>query len=108
MRPILPRLLLPLLLSVALLNAPGAAGARDRDYLPPEVEQALKRQKVPGTSLSVFVREVGRDEPLISFNSTVPRNPASTMKVVTTYSALESLGSARCRRAREIRAPSRS
>ncbi len=52
----------------------------------------MKRQKVPGTSLSVFVREVGRDEPLVSFNSTVPRNPASTMKVVTTYSALESLG----------------
>ena len=94
MRPILPRLLLPLLLSAALFNAPGVAGARDRDYLPPEVEQAMKRQKVPGTSLSVFVREVGREEPLVSFNSTVPRNPASTMKIVTTYSALESLGPA--------------
>ncbi|MGB7739459.1 MAG: D-alanyl-D-alanine carboxypeptidase, partial [Steroidobacteraceae bacterium] len=94
MRPILPRLLLSWLLSAALLNAPGVTGARDRDYLPPEVEQAMKRRKVPGTSLSVFVREVGREEPLISYNSTVPRNPASTMKVVTTYSALESLGPA--------------
>ena len=94
MRPILPRLLLSWLFSAALLNAPGVAGARDRDYLPPEVEQVMKRQKVPGTSLSVFVREVGREEPLISYNSTVPRNPASTMKVVTTYSALESLGPA--------------
>ncbi|MGB7904877.1 MAG: D-alanyl-D-alanine carboxypeptidase, partial [Steroidobacteraceae bacterium] len=94
MRPILPRLLPPLLLCAALLNAPGVAGARDRDYLPPEVEQAMKRQKVPGTSLSVFVREVGREEPLVSYNSTVPRNPASTMKIVTTYSALESLGPA--------------
>ena len=94
MRPILSRLLLSCSLATALFTAPGVAGARDRDYLPPEVEQAMKRQKVPGTSLSVFVREVGRDEPLVSYNSTVPRNPASTMKVVTTYSALETLGPA--------------
>ena len=31
---------------------------------------------------------------LVSYNSTVPRNPASTMKVVTTFAALESLGPA--------------
>jgi serine-type D-Ala-D-Ala carboxypeptidase/endopeptidase (penicillin-binding protein 4) len=96
MRPILlPRLLLSWLFSAALLHAAGAAAAaRDRDYLPPEVEQVMKRQKVPGTSLSVFVREVGRDEPLVSYNPAVPRNPASTMKVVTTFAALETLGPA--------------
>ena len=94
MRPILPRLLLLVLLCAALLDAPGVAGARDRDYLPPEVEQAMKRQKVPTTSPSGSLRQVDHEEPLISFNSTVPRNPASTMKIVTTYSALESLGPA--------------
>jgi D-alanyl-D-alanine carboxypeptidase/D-alanyl-D-alanine-endopeptidase (penicillin-binding protein 4) len=94
MRPTLTRLLLYWLLAAACLTAPGTVIARDRDYLPPEVEQALKRRKIPGASLSVFVREVGRDEPLVSYNSTVPRNPASTMKVVTTYSALEALGPA--------------
>lgn len=82
-----------LLLTVLLGTAPATA-ARDRDYLPPEVEQALQRRKVPGASLSVYVREVGRDEPVISYNSTVARNPASTMKVVTTFAALESLGPA--------------
>jgi serine-type D-Ala-D-Ala carboxypeptidase/endopeptidase (penicillin-binding protein 4) len=86
--------LLFVLLVAALLCEPGAVAARDRAYLPPEVEQALARRKIPGTSLSVFVREVGRDEPLVSYNSSVPRNPASTMKVVTTYAALESLGPA--------------
>jgi serine-type D-Ala-D-Ala carboxypeptidase/endopeptidase (penicillin-binding protein 4) len=70
------------------------AHARDRDYLPPEVEHVLAQQHIPGTSLSVLVKEVGRDEPLLSYNSTVPRNPASTMKVVTTYAALEVLGPA--------------
>ncbi len=78
-----------ILLAIAPLAAP-----RDRDYLPPEVERALKRGRIPDTSLSVYVREVGRDEPIVSFNSTVPRNPASTMKVLTTYAALEMLGPA--------------
>ena len=94
MLPIHARLLPLLLLACALLPVPGTATARDRDYLPPEVEQALRKRKVPASSLSVFVREVGRDEPLVSFNSTVPRNPASVMKVVTTYAALEQLGPA--------------
>jgi D-alanyl-D-alanine carboxypeptidase/D-alanyl-D-alanine-endopeptidase (penicillin-binding protein 4) len=68
--------------------------ARDRPYLPPEVEQVLAQRRIPGTSLSVLVREIGRDEPLVSYNASVPRNPASTMKVVTTYAALELLGPA--------------
>jgi serine-type D-Ala-D-Ala carboxypeptidase/endopeptidase (penicillin-binding protein 4) len=84
--------ILPLAALVAV--AAPVAAARDRSYLPPEVEKVLQQRKVPGTSLSVYVREVGRDEPLISYNSTVPRNPASTMKVLTTYAALESLGPA--------------
>jgi len=73
---------------------PRTAAARDRDYLPPEVERVMAQQHIPGTGLSVLVKEVGRDEPLLSYNSTVPRNPASTMKVVTTYAALELLGPA--------------
>jgi len=81
-------------LLLVLSCVPCVASARDRDYLPPEVQQVLAQQRIPGTSLSVLVREIGRDEPLISFNSTVPRNPASTMKVLTTWSALEILGPA--------------
>jgi D-alanyl-D-alanine carboxypeptidase/D-alanyl-D-alanine-endopeptidase (penicillin-binding protein 4) len=71
-----------------------AATARDRNYLPPEVERALTQRRIPGAALSVYVREVDRDEPLVSYNSTVARNPASTMKVLTTYAALELLGPA--------------
>jgi D-alanyl-D-alanine carboxypeptidase/D-alanyl-D-alanine-endopeptidase (penicillin-binding protein 4) len=63
-------------------------------YLPPEVERVLAQRRIPGTSLSALVLEIGRDEPLVSYNAQVPRNPASTMKVVTTYAALELLGPA--------------
>jgi len=77
-----------------LISTPAALQARDRQYLPPEVERVLTQRRVPGTSLSVLVREVGRDEPVVSYNPQVPRNPASTMKVLTTYAALEMLGPA--------------
>jgi D-alanyl-D-alanine carboxypeptidase/D-alanyl-D-alanine-endopeptidase (penicillin-binding protein 4) len=70
------------------------AEARDRDYLPAEVRQVLSSRQIPRTSLSIYVREVGREQPMVSFNSDVPRNPASTMKVLTTYAALEILGPA--------------
>jgi len=78
----------------AFLLCASAATAADKPYLPPEVEKALARYKVPATSLSLYVREIGRDEPILSYHSQVPRNPASTMKVLTTYSALASLGPA--------------
>ena len=91
---VVPKVRNYLMLLAALLCATQGTLARDRPYLPPEVEQAMQRRKIPGTSLSVFVREIGRDEPLVSYNSAVPRNPASTMKVLTTYAALESLGPA--------------
>jgi D-alanyl-D-alanine carboxypeptidase/D-alanyl-D-alanine-endopeptidase (penicillin-binding protein 4) len=86
-----PRLLL---VAALYVGAVGCAVARDKPYLPPEVEQVLARRKVPSTSLSIYVREVGREEPLVSFNSEVSRNPASTMKVLTTVAALETLGPA--------------
>ena len=79
---------------IPLLLLSCAATARDRSYLPPEFERALKQRRIPGDALSVYVREVDRDEPLVSYNSTVARNPASTMKVLTTYAALELLGPA--------------
>jgi len=77
-----------------LLLCASPLAARDLAYLPPEVTRVLSQRRIPGTSLSVVVREVGRDEPLVSYNAEVPRNPASTMKVLTTYAALELLGPA--------------
>ena len=55
-------LLLPLLFATSTL-------ARDRDYLPAEVEKTLSARRIPGTSLSIYVRELGREQPIVSYNS---------------------------------------
>ena len=49
---------------------------------------------IPASSVSLVVQEVGAPAPSLSERSGVPVNPASLMKLVTTYAALELLGPA--------------
>ncbi|MBL8522291.1 MAG: D-alanyl-D-alanine carboxypeptidase, partial [Betaproteobacteria bacterium] len=62
--------------------------------LPPAVIDALARAQVPLDSVSVVVREAGAKENLIAHNTDKAMNPASVIKLVTTYAGLELLGPA--------------
>ena len=63
--------------------------------LPPAVEAALVRAKLPPESLSVLVVPVeGSAAPRLAYRAQEPRNPASVMKLVTTFAALDVLGPA--------------
>ncbi len=77
---------------LAILLLPAAPQAQER--LPAAVAQALKKAGVPDTAVAVVVREVDARMPRVSFNADKPMNPASVMKLVTTYAALELLGPA--------------
>ena len=68
-----------------------AAGAAAAQGLPPELARAWSATKLPDGALSLVVREVGGPD-LISVNPAQPRNPASVMKLVTTWAALAELG----------------
>lgn len=60
--------------------------------LPPKVQAALKANKLQDSALSLVMLPLnGPGTPTI-FNADVSVNPASTMKLVTTYAALEMLG----------------
>jgi D-alanyl-D-alanine carboxypeptidase/D-alanyl-D-alanine-endopeptidase (penicillin-binding protein 4) len=62
--------------------------------LPPPVAQALATAKIPSGSVAVVVQEVGTPRAALAVNPAAPMNPASVMKLVTTYAALELLGPA--------------
>jgi D-alanyl-D-alanine carboxypeptidase/D-alanyl-D-alanine-endopeptidase (penicillin-binding protein 4) len=70
------------------------ASARNIAQLPPAVTHALEEYRIPQSGLSVFVQDARTDEVILALNSEVPRKPASTIKVLTTIAALDTLGPA--------------
>lgn len=82
------------ILAGVLLLAWLPAHSQPQNVLPATVNQVLVQRNFPDSSVSVFVQKVGATEPLLTFNADVPRNPASVIKLVTTFAALEALGPA--------------
>ena len=80
------------LLLMGVLALPCAAGARVQD-IPPEVDAALARAKVPRDAVAFLVVDAqGQGSPRMAHRSDAAMNPASVMKLVTTYAALDLLG----------------
>jgi D-alanyl-D-alanine carboxypeptidase/D-alanyl-D-alanine-endopeptidase (penicillin-binding protein 4) len=70
------------------------AQAKEAEPLPLPVAATLKRLGLPARGLSAYVHVVGEAEPRLAVNAEIPRNPASSIKVLTTLAALEILGPA--------------
>jgi D-alanyl-D-alanine carboxypeptidase/D-alanyl-D-alanine-endopeptidase (penicillin-binding protein 4) len=78
-----------LALALALL-----AGRAAADALPGPVAQALARAGVPSSAVGLYVQQVDAPRPTAIFNASQPMNPASAIKLVTTFAALDLLGPA--------------
>jgi len=63
-----------------------------RAELPRAVGRAFLDQGIPLNRVALVVQEVGKPRPLFAYDADRPMNPASTMKLVTTFAALELLG----------------
>jgi D-alanyl-D-alanine carboxypeptidase/D-alanyl-D-alanine-endopeptidase (penicillin-binding protein 4) len=77
-----------------LLAATAAVRADAGEALPGAVALAARSLGLPPESISLWVQKLGAGDPVVRFNADVPRNPASTMKLVTTFAALQALGPA--------------
>ncbi len=62
--------------------------------LSPEIARALHAARIPPDAVTVLVQEAGSGTKRLSHNATQPMNPASVMKLLTTYAALDELGPA--------------
>jgi D-alanyl-D-alanine carboxypeptidase/D-alanyl-D-alanine-endopeptidase (penicillin-binding protein 4) len=62
--------------------------------LPEPVARALAQAEIPESAAAFYVHEIGAARPLLAVGAARPMNPASSIKLVTTYAALELLGPA--------------
>jgi serine-type D-Ala-D-Ala carboxypeptidase/endopeptidase (penicillin-binding protein 4) len=60
--------------------------------LPQPIARAFLAEHIPLASVSAYVQEIGAVKPLFTHQPSRPMNPASTMKLVTTFAGLELLG----------------
>ncbi len=82
----------PFIIPLALfVMAQSAAGAPESD-LPLPIRSVLNLRQIPDDTLSVHVIDLDSGETVLGWNDDVARNPASTMKLVTTLVALDVLG----------------
>jgi len=80
-------------IGAALLFSSLAVAAAESE-LPGGVRAVLNVRQVPADSLSIYVEDIETGEAVIDWLSSQPRNPASTMKLLTTLVALDVLGPA--------------
>jgi len=81
----------PLYAQTAQTPADAVTSSSLAQVLPAELRPAWRKTRLPDTALSLVVQEIGGPQ-LLVFDADTPRNPASVMKLVTTWLALSELG----------------
>lgn len=77
---------------LALLCCVTAAWAHASASLPAAAERVIRGHGISSDHVSIVVHALGESEPVLEHLPDVARNPASVMKLVTTWAALELLG----------------
>ncbi len=92
MTPLPVRLALVLMLSWDVTQSALAQDLASR--LPLPVAQALQQAGIPEASVGIYVQDVHAERPLLALGDERAFNPASTIKLLTTFAALDQLGPA--------------
>ncbi len=79
---------------IALFCLLVAARAAAEEGLPLPFQQALAAANIPVSHVAVYVQDSATATPLLTVNATTAMNPASVMKLLTTFAALDILGPA--------------
>ena len=79
-------------LVLAILASTLFAASVAANELPSSIRDILVKHKIPSDALSLLVQAIDEDTPRLALNVDVPRNPASTEKLITTWTALDLFG----------------
>lgn len=77
-----------------ILSMPACAWATTGVGVPAAVTRVIAAQRLPPAAVSFVIIDPDSGRPVFSQNPDTPRSPASTIKVVTTFAALDLLGPA--------------
>ena len=80
-----------IVLLICLASLPTSSNAV-QTILQGQLTKLLNDKGISPSSISILIKEVGASIPLVSHLADTPRNPASTMKLLTTSAALDLLG----------------
>lgn len=66
--------------------------AQSASEIPASIAKTLRTHGIPAADVSLYVSRVSETSPTLALNESVPRNPASVMKLLTSLVALDTLG----------------
>lgn len=84
--------MMPKLFIVLLVFAAMAMAKANDTSLPMRVQSVLNLRTLPDDTLSIYIEDLDSGEVVLRWHDQVPRNPGSTIKLVTTLVALDVLG----------------
>jgi D-alanyl-D-alanine carboxypeptidase/D-alanyl-D-alanine-endopeptidase (penicillin-binding protein 4) len=79
-------------IALALFLCTAPAWARSATEIPAPVIEVMAKQGLPTAAISIAILDVGSGRLVLSHNPDTPRSPASTIKILTTFAALDMLG----------------
>jgi len=80
--------------ALAVALAAFATDAMPAVPVPAPIAQTIVAEHLPSSAVSFAVMDVDTGHTLLDFNGDTPRSPASTIKLLTTFAALDGLGPA--------------
>src|SRR5258708_12688092 len=80
--------------TLLLLALPASVSATVPTDLPGDISAALAQAGIPESEVGIYVYDLTSDREGLSFGADRALNPASAMKLLTTFAALELLGPA--------------
>ena len=81
------QILFCLLISIGITHA-----SSNEESMPPKIAKTLKKFGLSNDSISINIADVDSNTTLLNLNPDTVRNPASTMKILTSLAALDILG----------------